>query len=123
MQAASNRKGMGRVIAEHAASYSDPITMRANEELTMSDKEDNWHGWTWIWCTNQAGKSGWVPKKYVERHEDKGIAHYDYDAIELSVHIGEEVLVAQFESGWLWCSNQQGRSGWVPAENIAMLPQ
>jgi Variant SH3 domain len=65
MQAANNHKGVGRVTAEHVASYNDPITMRANDELTLSDKEDNWHGWTWIWCTNQAGKSGWVPAENI----------------------------------------------------------
>ncbi len=118
----SSGRQRGRVIADHQASYPDPISVQAGEELYVSGKEDNWRGWIWLWCENSAGKSGWVPRGYVERRDEKHVARYDYDAIELSVRAGEEVTLEKEESGWFWCVNQAGKSGWVPAEKIERAP-
>lgn len=109
----------GRVITDYQAVYPDPITMRAGEALEMSGKEDNWNGWIWVWCTNQQGKSGWVPKGYVEQTGTTVRARFDYEARELSVSVGEELIVEKEESGWMWCTNVHGKSGWVPAEHVA----
>ncbi len=111
----------GYVLDDYQAAYTDPITMKAGEPLILSGKEDNWHGWTWLWCTNQQGKSGWVPQDYIIQSAKDSVARCDYTAIELSVRSAEVLLVAQFESGWLWCTNQRGQSGWVPAENVQSL--
>jgi len=112
----------GYVLASYVAAYADPITMKAGELLVLDGREDNWQGWTWLWCSNQQGKSGWVPQSYVKQTEQEGyVALYDYNAKELSVQIGEALLVAQFESGWFWCSDQHGQSGWVPAEHVLVL--
>jgi hypothetical protein len=110
----------GKVSVAHQASYPDPIAFHIDDEVDVTDKEENWHGWIWIWCINQQGKAGWVPSAYIVRQDgsNKGVALCDYDARELSVAVGEEVSVQKAESGWLWCINQQGQSGWVPAENI-----
>ncbi len=107
------------VTKAYKAVYPDPITMRADDMIEVSDKEDDWQGWTWVWCTNQGGKSGWVPKGYVIQ-DKKGIwrARYDYSAMELSVEVEERVEVSQQESGWVWCTNERGASGWVPVENV-----
>ncbi len=117
-----NGAQMCLVIKEHQATYPDPITMRAGDTVELSGKEDSWNGWIWIWCTNQQGKSGWVPKGHVEQIGDIWRARFAYDAIELSVHVGEELTVDKEESGWAWCTNQQGESGWIPVENIGCGP-
>jgi SH3 domain len=114
------RKRTGRVLADYQAAYSDPITMYSGEELQLSGKKDEWNGWIWLWCTNQAGKSGWVPEPYIEQTGNKGKALCDYDAIELSVSIGETLSIEKEQSGWFWCTNQAEKSGWVPAEHIAI---
>ncbi len=101
----------------HTAIYLDPITMKAGDIIDVSDREDNWQGWIWVWCTNQSGKSGWVPKGYVVQNGEIWRACYDYSAVELSVEVGEKVEVLQQESGWIWCRNERGESGWVPAES------
>jgi uncharacterized protein YgiM (DUF1202 family) len=106
------------VIKAHTAVYPDPITMQVGDIIDVSDKEDDWQGWTWVWCTNQGGKSGWVPKGYVIQDEGVWRARYDYSAMELSVEIGERVEVLQRESGWVECTNDRGARGWVPAENV-----
>ena len=106
------------VTKAYEATYPDPITMRAGDSIEVSDKEDNWQGWLWVWCTNQSGKSGWVPRGYVVQVEGVWRARYDYAAVELSVAVGEMIVVSQQESGWLWSTNEHGKSGWVPAENV-----
>jgi len=115
------RTRTGRVLADYQAAYSDPITMHVGEELQLNGIKDNWQGWIWLWCTNQAGKSGWVPEGYVEQAGNKGIALFDYDAIELSVSIGEMLSIEKEESGWFWCFTQHGKSGWVPAEHVSII--
>jgi hypothetical protein len=112
----------GYALASYGAAYTDPITMKAGEPLVLDGREDNWRGWTWLWCSNQRGKSGWVPQSYVQGTEQEGyVASSDYSAQELSMQMGEALLVAQFESGWFWCSDQHGQSGWVPAEHMLIL--
>lgn len=107
------------VTKAHKAIYADPITMHTGDVIEVSGKEDNWQGWIWLWCTNQQGKSGWVPRGFVTQVDGIWKAGYDYSALELSVGIDERVIVLQKESGWLWCTKQNGESGWVPAENVA----
>ena len=111
------------VIADHQASYPDPISVKAGERLTISEKVDYWNGnpdWVWIWCTDARGKSGWVAKRLIDVHADgtTGIVRYDYTATELTVAIGDELIVEREESGWLWCTNFRGKSGWVPADHV-----
>src|SRR5262249_54800558 len=105
------------VILEYQAVYSDPISLNAGETFKLSEKVDYWNGnsaWEWIWSTDQRRKSGWVPRNCIDFNagETTGVARYNYAATELTVAIGDELVVGREESGWLWCTNQQGRSGW-----------
>lgn len=111
------------VITEYQALYPDPLSTRAGETLNISEKVDYWNGnpdWIWLWCTDQRGKSGWVPKGAInfDASGTTGIARYDYAATELTVAVGAELVVERGESGWLWCTDQQGKSGWVPADHV-----
>lgn len=105
-----------RVTSAYQAAYSDPLVVKAEERLHISDRATDWQGW--LWCTNELGKSGWMPAAYVERQDSSGLARRDYDATELSAEVGEELVVGYEESGWLWCTNQAGQSGWIPADNV-----
>ncbi|MBN1218919.1 MAG: SH3 domain-containing protein [Anaerolineae bacterium] len=108
-----------RVISAYQAAYPDPLVIKVGEKLTVGEKESEWSGW--LWCTNQDGKSGWVPEKYVEHKGDIGVARFDYDATELSVDIGQELIIDCEESGWIWCTNQQGLQGWVPVVHLEIV--
>jgi hypothetical protein len=103
----NNQQQICRVISEYQSPYSEPLVISAGEELAIDEKESEWSGW--IWCTNQ---------KYVERKGDIAIALCDYEATELSVSVGEELVMGKEESGWIWCTNQKGQSGWVPADHV-----
>src|SRR5712691_4265225 len=107
----------GRVIADYQALYPDPIALSAGESLTLSEQVESWRGnpqWIWIWCTDQRGKSGWVPKATIAFHATgtTGTVRSAYAATELTVAVGDALLIEREESGWLWCTNQEGKSGW-----------
>jgi hypothetical protein len=89
--------------------------------LHITDKKTEWAGW--VWCTNQAGRSGWAPEVYVRREGDTGLGLVDYDGTELSVEVGQELLVGAQESGWIWCTDQAGQGGWVPAKNVERIDE
>ena len=106
-----------RVIADYQTPFADPIQASAGDEVVVDpDKYTNIAGW--VWCTNMSGKSGWVPKSYVEYSGKVGKMLCDYNAIELTVHVGEILTVHKAESDFYWVTNQEGRQGWVPIAHI-----
>ncbi len=121
MRATVETATTGRAIVAHRPTHADPIRLRAGEELAAVGREGEYPGW--LWGTSQAGKSGWVPVAYLERRGETDIARRDYDAEELAVEAGDELIVTHEESGWLWCTNRRGASGWVPAEAVALRPR
>ena len=115
-----------RVAKDYQAEFPDAIAVEAGEAFTVSESTSAWENnpaWMWVWCTDQRGKSGWVPKDAIDFHASSttGIARYDYAATELIVAVGDELVVEREESGWLWCTNRQGKSGWVPADHITEI--
>jgi hypothetical protein len=116
----------GLVIIEYQTFYADPIWVNAGETLQVSEKVDYWNDnpdWKWMWCTDQRRKSGWVPRNCIKLNADgtTGVAQYNYAATELSATVGEELVVEREESGWFWCTNTQGRSGWIPVDHVTLL--
>ncbi len=113
---------LGRVREAYGAAYAEPVAVRAGEELVVGAREDQWQGnpaWTWVWVTDPCGRQGWAPASVIAREGESAVAARDYDARELSVGAGEQVTVSEEESGWLWCANDRGESGWVPATHVA----
>ncbi len=108
-----------RVIADWQVKYSDPLILRAGEVVTLGQRDTEWPGW--VWCTNQEGKGGWVPEQYIEEHESGGTVRNNYTAVELAVGVGEEVRLGQRLNGWVWCTNANGQSGWVPERNLETI--
>ena len=112
----ANAERTGRVIAECQTPFPDPLVVGAGEELTITERDSEWGGW--VWCTNREGKSGWVPESFVRRKDSTCVALRDYDATELTVSVGDIVTISDEESGWFWCTDARGQSGWVPADRV-----
>ena len=109
------------VITAYQTQYPNPLIVHAGDTLQIS-KEEPWEGnsaWIWLWCTSHHGTSGWVPQSYLERSGNTGTMHVGYSTQELTVAVGEIVTGAKEESGWVWCTNQQRNSGWVPLNCLA----
>jgi uncharacterized protein YgiM (DUF1202 family) len=103
-------------MSAYRCSYPDPLRLEPGDAVTIGDRQSDSPGW--IWCTDQRGKSGWIPQAYVRREGDKGRLVVSYDATELSADQGEVVEVLKEESGWAWCRKQNGRHGWLPVESL-----
>lgn len=120
MRADAETARAGRAIVAHRPSSADPIRLRQGEELAAMEREGEVPGW--MWGTSRDGRSGWVPVAYLERRGETAVARQDYDAVELAVDPGDELIVTREESGWLWCTDRRGASGWVPATAVALPP-
>lgn len=108
-----------RVILDYRCAYPDPLAICTGEVLAVGECDTEWPGY--VWCTNRAGKGGWVPASYLDRQGELGVARCDYTARELTVSAGEILTVEKAESGWLWAVNPAGESGWVPAKHVEKL--
>ena len=112
-------ESQAQVIADYQAPYPDPIVVKAGDEVSIDrDKKTDLAGW--VWCTNQAGHDGWVPEAYLDDQGEKGLMCCDYDAVELTVRVGELLTVHKAESGFVWATNQAGQDGWVPATHVEL---
>ena len=114
------------VMKDYQSSNPDPIKIQAAETFQVSEKTDAWDNnpnWMWVWCTDTRGKSAWVPKTIINMDKDgqTGTTNRPYDATELTVTTGDELSVAQEESGWLWCVDKRGEQGWVPVAHVSWL--
>lgn len=101
--------------------YADPIRVRAGE-FVVPDFSEPTDIPGWVWCTDARGKSGWTPKSWLARSGNAWVVTRDFDAIELTIEIGDEVLVHFEESGFYWVATTDGRRGWIPVECLEQPP-
>ena len=106
------------VLKTYTSSNPDPIEFNQGALLTLGKRDPQWPGW--IWCTNAAGKSGWVPEKYLLLQNQTALALLNYCARELSVDLNTILNVFDEESGWYWVETMDGETGWVPADQLRM---
>ena len=106
------------VIKKHTSEFSIPLTIMKDDTIEGERRETEWGGW--LWCKNDVDIFGWVPEPYLKKlpEDRKYIALRDYNAIELSVDIGQELMVLDEASSWAWVRTSQGDEGWVPLENL-----
>ncbi|MDQ2888295.1 MAG: SH3 domain-containing protein [Chloroflexota bacterium] len=117
----------GWVAKDYQAEFPDPIAVEAGEAFAVSERISVWENnpaWIWVWCTDQQGKSGWVPKTIIQMDADgqTGSTHAAYNAIELTVKAGQKLTIEHEESGWFWCRDQQEKHGWVPLSHVRAEP-
>ena len=105
-----------RVAKGYQAEFPDAIAVEAGEAFTVSERTSAWENnpaWIWVWCTDQRGKSGWVPKNIIQMDADgqTGTTPAAYNARELTVTAGQQLSI-----------DQQGRCGWVPLSHMMAEP-
>jgi SH3-like domain-containing protein len=101
-----------RSLCAHKASYDDPLSGRAGDELEVGPADVEWPAWRW--CTAADGRRGWVPEARLKGEGPRRRLSRDYDARELTVGRGARLEVLEEESGWVRCRAEDGREGWVP---------
>lgn len=110
-----------KVLTGYRSAYPEPFVVQAGDVLIAGDRQSEWPGW--IWCTNREGESRWMPGAYLRRQGEQCIALRDYDAAELTVRPGQELVATEESGGWFWCTDQDGQRGWVPAEHLICDPE
>ena len=105
------------VTQAHTRSYDNPIGFSRGDPVTLTGRSDVWAGHVWVWAMGPDGREGWIPPSCVVN----GIALRDYSARELTVSEGDVLRVVSSESGWCWCVDKGGLSGWVPCDKLHVL--
>ncbi|MFW9981258.1 MAG: SH3 domain-containing protein [Candidatus Thorarchaeota archaeon] len=110
-----------KVIKNHKSEFNIPLIAKRGEKIEGQERETEWEGW--LWCRNSSGLQGWVPKKYLEATSQSGQFQFlqDYNARELTIDEGQEVIVINEESGWAWVRTTLGEEGWIPLKNLQDL--
>jgi hypothetical protein len=102
------------VIKAHEPVESKDWIVSKGEIVKFERKLTIYEGW--IWCTNKKGESAWAPEDWVEIMNGDCRFKRDYNAIELTVQIGEIVNGDIDVSGWIWVVNSNGAYGWIPMD-------
>ena len=105
-----------RVRDDYVTQYPDPIRARAGQPVTVVRRDAEYP--EWAWCVGPDGREGWVPLVLLEMNGDVAVLSRDYDARELSVTAGEEVVVHEEIAGWARVSTADGRTGWIAAHCV-----
>jgi hypothetical protein len=110
-----------KVTKNHKAEFNIPLIANKDEIVEGQERETEWEGW--LWCRNSSGVHACVPKAYLKPASESG--HYqfvqDYNARELTIDEGQEVIVLNEESGWAWVRTPLGDEGWIPLVNLQDL--
>jgi len=110
----------GRVIKGHKRTYDDPMHVKQGEVMRVT-KRELWNDcYPWLWCIATSGKEGWMPESFVEVNGEQGIALRDYNAIELTVTIGDNLTIIDEANGWYWVQSVRRSYGWVPLDCVAV---
>lgn len=107
------------VSQAHKATYQQVINAVEGEMIEVGPEDVDFPGW--VWCTDQHGISSWIPKAYLSIESEKGRLLRDYNAMELTVGLGDRLSVVVEESSWYLCETESGARGWVPIENVRPL--
>lgn len=108
-----------RVIEDYRSPYPDPIVFQKGEEVNVGQEFREDQDWTnWVWCEGKNGKKAWVPKQYLNTDGKDATFNRDYNAMELSVQVGESLVVHEILNGFGMAEKPNGRKGWVPMKNM-----
>ena len=108
-----------RVTRSHRSSARPPLVVAPGDDLAVGVQDDEWPAFVLV--TTPQGAEGWVPGRFLERTGDgRATPVRAYDTTEIEVDPGVELTVIEPDlgSGWLWCSDDAGREGWVPSRCV-----
>jgi hypothetical protein len=102
--------------------YADPISLKAGDRMlidTGKTKETDILGWSW--CTGPDLRQGWVPNGWITHQSGGAQIVRDFNALELTLKVGDRVTLHYSESGFVFVTHEDGRTGWVPDACLQLL--
>ena len=110
------------VMKEYNSPYPNSIIFNKGDNVNIGNEFTDDPDWKdWIWCEKNNEIKAWIPKQYVDKKKSKGILKRDYNAMELSVSIGEELKVTEIINGFGMSEKKDGTKGWVPLKNLKII--
>ncbi len=112
------------VKKEYTSDNNDPIVLKKGDLVFLGDKSNDNGPWpNWIYCTSdRTKKCGWTPVQILQQKGDTAIATEDYDAIEMTVRVGDILSGDRILNGWVWCIRASDNSqAWVPLNCVEAI--
>ena len=109
-----------RVVRDYESPYPNSMSFLKGELVKVGQefKDDpDWENWAWCEGNN---KKAWVPKQYIKILGTNGILERDYDAMELSVQVGEKLIVHEIVNGFGLSEKPDRAKGWVLMRNLVI---
>jgi len=104
-----------RVTKEYKSPYPNPLVFQKGDIVEIGEESKDDPEWkNWIWCEGINNIKAWVPKQYLDIRRKKGTFKRDYNAMELSVSVGEELFIHEIVNGFGMAEKPNGKRGWVP---------
>jgi SH3-like domain-containing protein len=105
-----------KVAKRYVSAFADPLRLKSGDRVAILPGTSEWPGW--IRCRADDGKTGWVPEAYLSATNDGARLRRDYDATELTVDAGETIQRIAELAGWVWGTDERGKTGWVPQSHL-----
>jgi hypothetical protein len=116
-----NKPSKYLVIQEYKSPYPHPIVFHEGDLIEVRDEFSEDPEWlNWVWCVGEGDLQAWVPKQFLEIEGKEGVFIREYNAMELSISVGERLLVSEIVNGFGMAEKSDGIKGWVPMRNLKL---
>jgi uncharacterized protein YgiM (DUF1202 family) len=114
-----------RVVEAFPSGFFDglsdpPLVVNPGDALTVTDEQGSGTWPAFALVVNSSKECGWVPGRYLQRQGREAVALRRYDTTTLNPAANETLTVieADVESGWLWCRDKRGKTGWFAINRL-----
>jgi len=104
-----------KVVKDHPVEWERekfPVFAKGTKVAMDEAEGERFPGWH---ACEIDGRKTYAPKIFVL----DGTLARDYDPTELEQKAGDMLIVKEIVHGWLLATNEEGATGWIPAEAVA----
>ncbi len=101
------------VASDHESPERAPIEIKPGDRVDVGERDTTWPAFVLV---ATASGSGWVPERHLDGNRPTATVLHPYDTRELTVRAGDRLTLLEDDpvSGWSWCRDAAGDTGWVP---------
>jgi len=103
-----------RVMQRHLGEGQFPSFAKGTAVAMASEGDTHFLHW---WACEIEGHETYVPEHFVR----EGKLTRDYNPTELVQEAGDIVEVREIAYAWLYATNEEGATGWIPAEVVVSV--
>lgn len=99
--------------SDHGIPERAPIRIEHGDRVEVGERDTTWP--SFVFVTTGSG-SGWVPERHLNDDRPTATVLSSYNTRELPTSAGQRLTLLEDDaaSGWSWCMNAAGSTGWVP---------